>query len=54
MRTVNCTQFKPGLKDPRSRKAGQISIATYDAIALFDFGATHSFISLEFAQKLGI
>ncbi|GMN63546.1 hypothetical protein TIFTF001_032631 [Ficus carica] len=38
---------------------GQISIttsdaiATYDAIALFDSGATHSFISLEFAQKLG-
>ncbi|GMN22019.1 hypothetical protein TIFTF001_045592 [Ficus carica] len=22
MRTVNYTQFKPGLKDPRSRKAG--------------------------------
>ena len=32
---------------------GQISIATYDAIALFDSGATHSFVSMEFAQKLG-
>ncbi|GMN74967.1 hypothetical protein TIFTF001_053956, partial [Ficus carica] len=32
---------------------GQISIATYDAIALFDSGATHSFVSLEFVQKLG-
>ncbi|GMN21605.1 hypothetical protein TIFTF001_040066 [Ficus carica] len=32
---------------------GQISIATHEAIALFDSGATHSFISLEFAQKLG-
>ena len=32
---------------------GQISITTYDVIALFDSGATHSFISLEFAQKLG-
>ncbi|GMN44735.1 hypothetical protein TIFTF001_013928 [Ficus carica] len=31
----------------------QISIVTYDAIALFDSGATHSFVSLEFAQKLG-
>ena len=38
---------------------GQISITTpdtiaaYDAIALFDSGATHSFVSLEFGQKLG-
>ncbi|GMN24121.1 hypothetical protein TIFTF001_049122 [Ficus carica] len=32
---------------------GQISIATYDAIALFDSGATHSFVSMELAQKLG-
>ncbi|GMN20328.1 hypothetical protein TIFTF001_043062 [Ficus carica] len=32
----------------------RISITTYDIIALFDSGATHSFISLEFAQKLGI
>ena len=32
---------------------GQISISTHDAIALFDSGATHSFVSLEFAQKLG-
>ena len=32
---------------------GQISIATLDAIALFDSGATHSFVSLEFAHKLG-
>ena len=32
---------------------GQISITTHDAIALFDSGATHSFISLMFAQKLG-
>ena len=32
---------------------GQLSIATYDVIALFDSGATHSFISMEFAQKLG-
>ena len=32
---------------------GQISIATYDVISLFDSGATHSFISLELAQKLG-
>ena len=32
---------------------GQISITTYEAIALFDSGATHSFVSLEFAQKLG-
>ena len=32
---------------------GQISIATHDAIALFDSGATHSFVSEEFAQKLG-
>ena len=31
---------------------GQISIATHDALALFDSGATHSFVSLEFAQKL--
>ncbi|GMN64232.1 hypothetical protein TIFTF001_033317 [Ficus carica] len=31
----------------------QISIATYDAIALFDSVATHSFVSLEFSQKLG-
>ncbi|GMN73861.1 hypothetical protein TIFTF001_053087, partial [Ficus carica] len=31
----------------------QISIATYDAIVLFDSGVTHSFISLEFAQKIG-
>ncbi|GMN59968.1 hypothetical protein TIFTF001_029060 [Ficus carica] len=27
---------------------GQISITTYDAIALFDSSATHSFVSLEF------
>ena len=27
---------------------GQISIATCDTIALFDSGATHSFISMEF------
>ncbi|GMN62251.1 hypothetical protein TIFTF001_031333 [Ficus carica] len=33
--------------------SGQISITTYDAIALFDSGVTHSFVSLEFAQKLG-
>ena len=32
---------------------GQIYIATYDAIALFDFGATYSFVSKEFAHKLG-
>ena len=32
---------------------GQVSIATFDAIALFDSGATHSFISLDFAQRLG-
>ncbi|GMN63829.1 hypothetical protein TIFTF001_032890 [Ficus carica] len=32
---------------------GQISIAIYDAIALFCSGVTHSFVSLEFAQKLG-
>ena len=32
---------------------GQISITTFDAIALFDSGATHSFVSKEFAQKLG-
>ena len=32
---------------------GQISIVTYDAIALFDSGATHSFMSMEFAQKIG-
>ncbi|GMN28600.1 hypothetical protein TIFTF001_041199 [Ficus carica] len=37
---------------------GQISITTpdtiaaYDAIALFDSGATHSFVSLEFGQKV--
>ncbi|GMN64084.1 hypothetical protein TIFTF001_033161 [Ficus carica] len=30
---------------------GQISITTYDAIALFDSCATHSFVSLEFTQK---
>ncbi|GMN69674.1 hypothetical protein TIFTF001_038717 [Ficus carica] len=33
---------------------GQIFIATYDAIALFDYGATHSFVSMEFARKLVI
>ena len=32
---------------------GQISIATFDAIALFDSGATYLFVSLEFVQKLG-
>ncbi|GMN22409.1 hypothetical protein TIFTF001_043511 [Ficus carica] len=32
---------------------GQISIATFDAIVLFDSGATHSFISVEFALKIG-
>ncbi|GMN66095.1 hypothetical protein TIFTF001_035165 [Ficus carica] len=32
---------------------GQISIATYDAIVLIDYGATHSFMSMAFAQKLG-
>ncbi|GMN69367.1 hypothetical protein TIFTF001_038433 [Ficus carica] len=31
----------------------QISIVTYDAIALFDSGATNSFVSMEFARKLG-
>nr|GMN67910.1 hypothetical protein TIFTF001_036974 [Ficus carica] len=31
---------------------GQISITTFDAITLFDSGATHSFVSKEFAQKL--
>ncbi|GMN67466.1 hypothetical protein TIFTF001_036523 [Ficus carica] len=32
---------------------GQISVVTHDAIALFDFGAIHSFVSREFAHKLG-
>ena len=32
---------------------GQISIATYDVISLFNSGATYSFRSMEFAQKLG-
>ncbi|GMN60053.1 hypothetical protein TIFTF001_029151 [Ficus carica] len=32
---------------------GQISVTTYDAIALFDSGFTHSFVLMKFAQKLG-
>ncbi|GMN30931.1 hypothetical protein TIFTF001_048051, partial [Ficus carica] len=31
----------------------QISVTTYDALALLDSGVTHSFVSKEFAQKLG-
>ncbi|GMN63759.1 hypothetical protein TIFTF001_032830 [Ficus carica] len=32
---------------------GQISVATYDVLILLDFGTIHSFVSKEFAQKLG-
>ena len=32
---------------------GWTSITTHDAIVLFNSGATHMFISLEFTQKLG-
>ena len=33
--------------------AGQLPIAHFDALVLFDSGATHCFISLELARKLG-
>ncbi|GMN63716.1 hypothetical protein TIFTF001_032783 [Ficus carica] len=32
---------------------GHISVTTYDALTLLDYGVTHSFVSKEFAQKLG-
>ena len=33
--------------------AGQLPIAHLDALVLFDSGATHCFISLELARRLG-